>query len=171
MSELRLDLCQQFETRSPQSVFETLAKISSDKNLSGFDVYGDGSAVLNEFEQEVADLFGKDSAVFYLTGTLAQQIAFDVHCSEAGNSIVLTHPTAHPVHLTSLENGQIQQQNFGSLSSQNLPRVKVVPTGEFKIPLRFSDIQATCSRLAAEGQVSVHACEILRQFLRACGQL
>ena len=45
---------------------------------TGDDVYGEDASVLR-LEERVADLFGKESAVFVTSGTLSNQLALDVH--------------------------------------------------------------------------------------------
>lgn len=60
-----------------------------------FDNYGEGD-YLAAFEAEVAQLFGKEAAVFMPSGTLAQLIALRVWCGRRGNFSVAMHPTAHP---------------------------------------------------------------------------
>jgi threonine aldolase len=53
----------------------------------GDDVYGEDSAV-NELEETVADLLGKEAALFVPSGTQGNQIAILSHCSP-GNEIIL----------------------------------------------------------------------------------
>lgn len=58
------------------------------------DIYGEGHVIEN-FENKIANLLGKDSARFYPSGTMAQQNALRVHCDEVGISKVILHPLAH----------------------------------------------------------------------------
>ncbi|MGW0534319.1 threonine aldolase family protein [Streptomyces sp. NPDC003032] len=58
------------------------------------DVYGDG--VVATLEEEVARLLGKEAAVFFPTGTMAQQIALRCWAGRTGNATVALHPKAHP---------------------------------------------------------------------------
>jgi threonine aldolase len=58
------------------------------------DAYGDG--VVAELERRTADLLGKPAAVFFPTGTMAQQVALRVHAARAGVDTVALHPLAHP---------------------------------------------------------------------------
>ncbi|KAK1732953.1 hypothetical protein QTG54_016284 [Skeletonema marinoi] len=70
-----------------QSPAETLASLSEACNTLGvesFDVYGDyqsnpQQSYLRQFESEVARCFGKDDAVFCLSGGMAQSIALMIH--------------------------------------------------------------------------------------------
>lgn len=58
----------------------------------GDDVFGDDPSVLN-LERRVADLFGKEAAVFVPSGTMANQISIRAH-SEPGDEIIC-HRTSH----------------------------------------------------------------------------
>ena len=58
------------------------------------DVYGVG-ALINDFEEEVAELLGKPAAVFFPSGVMAQQIALRIWCDQAGVKRVAYHPTCH----------------------------------------------------------------------------
>ncbi|HYC33900.1 MAG TPA: threonine aldolase family protein, partial [Gemmatimonadales bacterium] len=50
---------------------------------------------VNRLQEMVAELLGKEAALFLPTGTMCNQIAFAVHC-RAGDEILL-HETAHPL--------------------------------------------------------------------------
>ncbi|QAY65867.1 threonine aldolase family protein [Paenibacillus protaetiae] len=58
------------------------------------DMYGKG-AVIEQFEQRMAAYLGKPSAVFFPSGTMAQQIALRLWSDEAGNPKVAYHPLCH----------------------------------------------------------------------------
>ncbi|WP_330312559.1 beta-eliminating lyase-related protein [Streptomyces sp. NBC_00523] len=58
------------------------------------DIYGDG--VVGELEQRVAGLLGTEAAVFFPTGTMAQQVALRCWAARTGNPVVALHPLAHP---------------------------------------------------------------------------
>lgn len=58
------------------------------------DHYGEGS-FLNRFEQRVADMLGKQAALFMPSGVMAQQIALRIHADQAGLHQVAFHPTCH----------------------------------------------------------------------------
>ncbi len=58
------------------------------------DDYGEGDYIAN-FEKQIADLLGKESAVFMPSGTMAQQIALRIWCEKKQNFKVVFHPTAH----------------------------------------------------------------------------
>ncbi|MFI2436497.1 threonine aldolase family protein [Streptomyces sp. NPDC018693] len=59
------------------------------------DLYGDG--VVAALEEKVAGLLGKEAAVFFPTGTMAQQVALRCWAARTGNPAVALHAMAHPV--------------------------------------------------------------------------
>lgn len=60
------------------------------------DTYGNGE-IINNFEAKVADLLGKEKAVFFFpSGTMAQQIALRMWCDEKKETYrVAYHPLCH----------------------------------------------------------------------------
>ncbi|MFB7665732.1 threonine aldolase family protein [Kitasatospora sp. NPDC056138] len=58
------------------------------------DFYGDG--IVRTLERRVADLLGKPDAVFFPSGTMAQQAALRIWAERSGNRTVAMHPLAHP---------------------------------------------------------------------------
>nr|WP_309505032.1 beta-eliminating lyase-related protein [Streptomyces sp. KM273126] len=58
------------------------------------DMYGDG--IVEALEGRVAGLLGKEAAVFFPTGTMAQQVALRVWAARTGNPAVALHALAHP---------------------------------------------------------------------------
>jgi threonine aldolase len=58
------------------------------------DRYGEGER-LGRLERRVAELLGKEAAVFMPSGTMAQQIALRIWCERAGRRTVAFHPTCH----------------------------------------------------------------------------
>ncbi|MFD9879876.1 threonine aldolase family protein [Streptomyces alboflavus] len=88
-------------TRSPMTVTlaervtalaEGVADVTDPDGTS--DMYGDG--VVADLEDEVARLLGKEDAVFFPTGTMAQQVALRCWAGRTGNTTVALHPRAHP---------------------------------------------------------------------------
>ncbi|MGW8764808.1 threonine aldolase family protein [Streptomyces sp. NPDC055815] len=64
------------------------------------DTYGNG--LVEELERRVAEELGLPAAVFFPTGTMAQQVALRCWAGRTGSPVVALHPLAHPeVH----ENG------------------------------------------------------------------
>lgn len=58
------------------------------------DVYGTG-ALVEEFEAEVAELFGMEAARFMPSGCMAQPIALRIWSERANNPVMAMHPTSH----------------------------------------------------------------------------
>ena len=58
------------------------------------DVYGNGK-IINDFEKEIAELLGKEAAVFFPSGTMAQQIALRIWSDEKALKKVAYHPLCH----------------------------------------------------------------------------
>lgn len=56
--------------------------------------YGTGK-YLQEFEKEIATLFGKEAAVFMPSGTMAQQLALRIWADKTTNNKIAIHPTSH----------------------------------------------------------------------------
>ncbi|MFD0414660.1 threonine aldolase family protein [Streptomyces sp. NPDC127108] len=88
-------------TRSPMTVTlaervtalaEGVADVTDPDRVS--DMYGDG--VVADLEDEVARLLGKEDAVFFPTGTMAQQVALRCWAGRTGNATVALHPRSHP---------------------------------------------------------------------------
>ncbi|KUJ37235.1 threonine aldolase [Streptomyces albus subsp. albus] len=73
---------------------ERLARIATCELDRLPDMYGDG--VVGELERRVAELLGTEEAVFFPTGTMAQQVALRCWAGRTGNRTVAVHPLAHP---------------------------------------------------------------------------
>lgn len=58
------------------------------------DIYGTGAAI-KDFEKKMATFLGKEKAVFFPSGTMAQQIALRIWCDEQGAAKVAYHPLSH----------------------------------------------------------------------------
>ncbi|MFU8871816.1 threonine aldolase family protein [Micromonospora sp. SL4-19] len=81
----------------PASVAEQLAAIraaATDDLLPDF--YGEGGTV-EELEGRVAALLGTEAAVFFPTGTMAQQVAMRYGAELTGRDGVGLHPLSHPL--------------------------------------------------------------------------
>ncbi|WP_280696455.1 beta-eliminating lyase-related protein [Kitasatospora sp. GP82] len=88
----------------PQSIRERLTALSAlhEPSTDGAavydldqspDFYGDG--LVRTLEGRVADLLGKPDALFFPTGTMAQQVALRIWAERSGNHTVAMHPLAH----------------------------------------------------------------------------
>ncbi|MBP2001493.1 threonine aldolase [Paenibacillus shirakamiensis] len=58
------------------------------------DMYGSGQ-IIEDFERDMAKYLGKESAVFFPSGTMAQQIALRIWCDRQNNRSVAYHPLCH----------------------------------------------------------------------------
>ncbi|MGC5775798.1 threonine aldolase family protein [Paenibacillus pabuli] len=58
------------------------------------DHYGNGK-IIDQFQQQMADVLGKEAAVFFPSGTMAQQIALRIWCDRIGIKRVAYHPLSH----------------------------------------------------------------------------
>jgi threonine aldolase len=76
----------------PRAALAELAKATTSDEERDF--YGEG-AIIEDFEREVAELLGKEAAVFLPSGTMAQQIALRVWAERKNCFTVAFHPTCH----------------------------------------------------------------------------
>lgn len=58
------------------------------------DMYGNGK-IIEDFQTKMANFLGKESAVFFPSGTMAQQIALRIWCDRKGLKKVAYHPLSH----------------------------------------------------------------------------
>lgn len=58
------------------------------------DMYGDGQ-IIEDFQKKMAGYLGKDTAVFFPSGTMAQQIALRIWCDRKESKKVAYHPLCH----------------------------------------------------------------------------
>jgi len=80
------------ESRDPSSALAHLAERVSPG--TPFDRYGEGELV-ERLERRVAGLLGKEAALFFPTGTMAQQIALRIWADRARVRAVAFHPRCH----------------------------------------------------------------------------
>src|SRR5947209_14490723 len=78
----------------PLTMREHLAAVDAAVDLDRWpDFYGDGP--VGELEARVAGLLGTEAAVFFPTGTMAQQVALRHAADRTGNPLVAVHPLGH----------------------------------------------------------------------------
>ncbi len=99
------------------------------------DYYGLGGAV-SELEEEVAALLGKQSALFFPTGTMAQQATIRVHSDRRQRRSVVFHPACHME--TNEERGY-----------QHLHGLFGVPAGPRDEPLSLASLEQVHEPIAA----------------------
>ncbi|HCI81002.1 MAG TPA: low specificity L-threonine aldolase [Ktedonobacter sp.] len=78
--------------QTPHQVLSTLAE-TTDAELEA-DHYGQGK-LISSFENEIADMLGKEAAVFMPSGTMCQQIALRIWSERNRLPRVAFHPTCH----------------------------------------------------------------------------
>jgi threonine aldolase len=76
--------------RSPERLLGLMRE-----RLAGMPAGGPDGAVA-VLERRVAELLGKPAALFFPTGTMAQQVTLRVHADRLGRQVVAFHPQAHP---------------------------------------------------------------------------
>ncbi|QUG40297.1 low specificity L-threonine aldolase [Psychrobacillus sp. INOP01] len=77
--------------RNIQILKEAFEQIDGEQDS---DIYGNGK-VIEAFQEKMATYLGKESAVFFPSGTMAQQIAVRIWCDEKGVKKVAYHPLSH----------------------------------------------------------------------------
>ncbi|RCX13294.1 L-threonine aldolase [Fontibacillus phaseoli] len=78
--------------QGPREVLKTVLEQADGTTES--DAYGKGW-IIEEFQQEMASYLGKDTAVFFPSGTMAQQIALRIWCDDKNLPQVAYHPLCH----------------------------------------------------------------------------
>ncbi|KAA3597881.1 MAG: aminotransferase class I/II-fold pyridoxal phosphate-dependent enzyme [Calditrichaeota bacterium] len=82
----------QHKRKNPKQILSELSEFT--KSDAKLDVYGTGDLISN-FEKKIAELLGKESAVFMPSGTMAQQIALRIYSDWKNISTVAFHPLSH----------------------------------------------------------------------------
>ncbi len=116
----------------PVRAADLLATIRPDTQV---DRYGDGGAVA-VLEDEIAELLGKEAAVFLPSGTMAQQAVLRVHADRRQRRTVVFHPACH-----------LDQHEGGGY--QRLHQLTGRPAGEIGRLLAISDLTAVAEPVAA----------------------
>ncbi|WP_413304170.1 beta-eliminating lyase-related protein [Bacillus sp. 1P10SD] len=78
-------------TRDIQVLTEAFANVDGDMDS---DMYGKGK-IIEDFQAKMAAYLGKEAAVFFPSGTMAQQIALRIWCDQKGVKKVAYHPLSH----------------------------------------------------------------------------
>jgi threonine aldolase len=82
----------QFRPETAAQALRAAADALSDEER--VDRYGEGP-IVSELERQVADLLGKEAALLFPSGTMAQTIALRIHCDARGTKSIAFHPTCH----------------------------------------------------------------------------
>jgi threonine aldolase len=117
-------------------VHEQLLEIAEAVEETAYpDRYG-GGELLESFEREIAELLGKEAAVFMPSGTMAQQIALRIHCERRNLRTVALHPQSH----------LLISENSALTRLQNL---RPIPIGERNRLYSLDDLTAVSERIGA----------------------
>ena len=118
---------------SPQQALKALAEVADPDMQS--DHYGEGE-VITQFEQEIAQLLGKEAAVFIPSGTMCQPIVLRLWADRRSIPRVAFHPTCH------LELHEYQ-------AYQNLHHLQRVLVGSADHMMTLTDLQKVAEPLGA----------------------
>jgi threonine aldolase len=128
--------CSRFFGHPPKSVQERFFEMAHAATQEDWpDRYGGGD-LLESFEAEIAQVLGKEAAVFMPSGTMAQQIALRVHCDRRSTRAVALHPQSH---LLVSENGALEY----------LHGLQPVAAGDRNALYTLADLQAIPGRPGA----------------------
>ncbi|MCL6573336.1 MAG: aminotransferase class I/II-fold pyridoxal phosphate-dependent enzyme [Bacillus sp. (in: Bacteria)] len=84
----------QFSGHGPRDI-QTLKEALVDRDgQQESDIYGKGQ-IIDDFQEKMAKYLGKEYAVFFPSGTMAQQIALRIWCDKKGINKVAYHPLCH----------------------------------------------------------------------------
>ena len=123
--------------RPPAEMFAAMAAWCDTNQITAHDIYGAG-ALIEAFEQKIADTLGFDAAVFCISGTMTQVTALRLACADRQRPLVALHPTSHIfVH---------EKANY-----QLLNHFSALPVGERYRPWTVADLAAVPDRLGAVG--------------------
>ncbi len=87
--------CKKFLGHAPSTARRQLLRAAEAAGEDEYpDRYGAGE-LLESFENRIAQLLDKESAVFMPSGTMAQQIALRIHAEDRATSAVALHPLSH----------------------------------------------------------------------------
>lgn len=131
----------------PQSLEATFQALADATNTAEKqDVYGTGD-LIEDFEKEIAELLGKEAALFLPSGTMAQPIALKIWSEEKRTPYVALHATSHL---------QLHEQN----SYQTLWGLKGVTLGQaHKVP-STDDVKAAATQPLAAALLELPMREI-----------
>src|SRR5262249_11895382 len=119
--------------QTPHQALKALAEVA-DPDLQS-DHYGEGE-LISQFEQEIAQLLGKEAAVFMPSGTMCQPIVLRIWADRRNIPRVAFHPTCH------LELHESQ-------AYQNLHHLQAVLVGSRDHLMTLDDLQKVAEPLGA----------------------
>jgi threonine aldolase len=139
------DTVVQHARRGPAETMRLLAEAADELGLDEWDRYGGGGAV-ERLESDVAELLGKPAAVFFLSGTMAQQATLRVWCERRRSQRVAIPDLAHQLHHETDGPRLLQGFRFEPLTTgwetataqslRELPAVDGLGAVQLELPLR-----------------------------------
>lgn len=99
------------------------------------EIYGQG-ALVNDFEQEVAQLLGHECALFLPSGTMAQVMALRIWADQKQNNNIAFHPTSHL---------ELHEKN----AYQTLHNLKGTLVGQSDQVVKLADLQTLSEDISA----------------------
>lgn len=108
--DIKVDLFSDTGTRPSQEMreFMACAEVGDEQLLE--------DPTVNKLNRMVADLLGKEDAIYLPSGLMANQISFAVHCGK-GDEIFMDE-TAHPIHYEAGATAAISGAGINSLSGE-----------------------------------------------------
>lgn len=100
----------------------------------GSDIYGSGPLIEN-FQAKMANYLGTESAVFFPSGTMAQQVALRIWCDQKGLKRVAYHPLCHL---------EIHEED----GLKELHHIEPILLGEADRVIRLADVQNLPAEIA-----------------------
>lgn len=99
------------------------------------DHYGEGG-IVSSLEREIAAILGKESALFFVSGTMAQQATLRVHADRRQRRGVVWHPACH----LDWREGRGYARLHG---------LTAIPAGRYHLPLTLSDLESVGEPISA----------------------
>jgi len=144
MGDVRIDLYSDTSTKPTQAMREFMCKAEVGDEQKGED------PSVNALQEMVAQMLGKEAALFLPSGTMCNQIAYAVHCragdlilldrsahpliSEAGGAGVLARATMYPIDG---ENGMFTAEQMAEVME---------PSTRYKPPFRLVCVEQTTNK-------------------------
>ena len=140
--KIKVDLFSDTGTRPSAAMREFMATAPVGDEQLGED------PTVNRLNEIVADLLGKEAAIYLPSGLMANQISFAVHCAP-GDEIIMDK-SAHPIHFEGGATAAISGAAINPLEGKR----GIFTVNQFKEALRSRDYHHPRSRLVSLEQTS-----------------
>lgn len=140
--QVKVDLVSDTGTRPSPEMREFMARaeVGDEQRLEDPSV--------NKLNEMVADLLGKEEAIYLPSGLMSNQISYAVHCN-SGDEIIMDK-TAHPIHYEAGATAAISGASIQGLDGER----GVFSPSQLKKAIRHQDYHAPRSRLLSVEQTS-----------------